>query len=62
MAQTVKNLPASAGGMGSILRSGRSHGGGNGSPLQDSCLVNPIDRGAWWAIVHGVTKELDKTE
>ena len=44
MAQTVKNLPASAGDMGSILSSGRFHGGGNGSPLQDSCLGNPIDR------------------
>ena len=62
MAQTVKNLPASGGDMGSILRSGRSRGGGNGSPLQDSCLRNPIDRGAWWAIVHGVATELDKIE
>ena len=32
------------------------HGGGNGNPLQYSCLENPIDRGAWWATVHGVTK------
>ena len=62
MAQTVKNLPASAGDMGSILSSGRFHGGGNGSPLQDSCLGNPIDRGAWWAIIYGVAKELDRTE
>jgi len=31
-------------------------GGGNGSPLQYSCLENPRDRGAWWAVVHGVTK------
>ena len=37
------------------------HGGGNGNPLQYSCLENPIDRGAWWATVHGVT-ELDTTE
>ena len=36
-------------------------GEGNGNPLQCSCLWNPMDRGAWWAIVHGVTKELDMT-
>ena len=39
-----------------IPGSERSHGGGNGNPLQYSCLGNPMDRGAWWAIVHGVTK------
>ena len=39
-----------------ILRWGRSPGGGNGNPLQYSCLENPLERGAWWAIVHGVTK------
>ena len=36
--------------------SGRSPGGGNGNPLQYSCLGNPMDRGAWWATVQGVTK------
>ena len=36
-------------------------GGGHGHPLQYSCLENPIDRGAWQAIVHGVSKELDTT-
>ena len=41
--------------------SGRSPGEGNGSPLQYFCLVNPMDRGAWQATVHGVT-ELDTTE
>jgi len=41
---------------GSGPRSGRSHGGGNGNPLQYSCLENPMDRGAWWAIVHGIEK------
>ena len=41
---------------GSILGSGRSPGGGNGNPLQYSCLENPMDRGAWWAIAYGVTK------
>ena len=41
---------------------GRSPGGGNGNPLQDSSLENPMDSGAWWAIVHGVTKESDMTE
>ena len=44
------------GDMGSILGSGRSLGGGHGNPLQYSCLENPMDRGAWWAIVHKVTK------
>ena len=52
----VKNLPANAGDSGSIPGSGRYLGGGNGNPLQYSCLGNPMDRGAWWAIVHGVIK------
>ena len=50
----VKNLPANAGDAGSIPGSGRSPGVGNGNPLQNSCLGNPMDRGARWAIVHGV--------
>ena len=54
-----KNLPASAGDLGSIPGWERSLGEGNGSPLQYYCLVNPMDRGAWWAAVHGVAKELD---
>ena len=41
---------------GSIPGSGRFSGGGHGNPLQYSCLKNPMDRGAWWATVHGVTK------
>ena len=41
---------------------GRSRGGGNGNPLQDSCLENPKDKGAWQATVHGVTKQSDMTE
>ena len=41
---------------GSIPGSGRSPGEGNGNPLQYSCLENPMDRGAWWATVHGVAK------
>ena len=45
-----------AGDLGSIPRSGRSPGEGNGNPLQYSCLENSMDGGAWWAIVHGVTK------
>ena len=56
-----KKLPANAGDAGCIPGSGRSPGGGKGSPLQYSCLRNPMDRGAWWAAVHGVTKELDMT-
>ena len=45
-----------AGDPGSIPGLGRSPGEGNGSPLQDSCLENPMDRGAWSATVHGVAK------
>ena len=45
-----------AGGVGSIPGLGRSPGRGHGTPLQYSCLENPMDRGAWWATVHGVTK------
>ena len=41
---------------GSIPGLGRSPGGGNGNPLQYSCLENPMDRGAWWAIAHGIAK------
>ena len=55
----VKNPPASAGytgDAGSIPGSGRSPGEGNGNPLQYSCLGNSMDRGAWWATVHGVTE------
>ena len=54
-----KELPASAGDTvdeGSIPGSGRSPGGGNGNPLQYSCLKNPMDRGAWQAAFHRVTK------
>ena len=56
MAQKIKNLPANAGDLGSIPGLGRSPGGGHGNPLQYSCLENPMDRGTWWATVHGVTK------
>ena len=45
-----------AGGQGSILGSERFYGEGNGSPLQHSSLENNVDRGAWWATVHGVSK------
>ena len=58
----VKNLPAIAGDGGSISRLGRSPGEENGNPIQYSCLESPMDRGAWWATVHGVTKESDVTE
>ena len=55
----IKNVPASVedtGEAGSILGSGRSPGGGNGNPLQYSCLDCSMGRGAWWATVHGVAK------
>ena len=52
----VKVSACNAGDLGSIPGSGRSPGEGNGNPLQYSCLENPMDRGAWWATVHGVTK------
>ena len=50
-----------AGGAGSIPGLGRSPGEGNGNPLQYSCLGNPMDRGSWWAKVHGIPKEFDLT-
>ena len=55
----VRNPPANAEDsrdMGLIPGSGRSPGVGNDNPLQYSCLGNPMDRGAWWATVHGVAK------
>ena len=52
----VKASACNAGDLGSIPGSGSSPGEGNGNPLQYSCLENPMDRGAWWATVHGVAK------
>jgi len=52
----VKNLPANAGDVGSVSGSGRSPGGGNGYPLQYSCLDNSMDRVARQAAVPGFTK------
>ena len=59
----VKNPPVNAGNMrhGFDPGSGRVSGEENGNPLQYSCLENPMDRGAWQATVHGVTK-MDTTE
>ena len=51
-----KASACNAGDPGSIPGSGRSPGEGNGNPLQQSCLENPMDGGAWWATVHGVAK------
>ena len=51
-----KESDCRAGDLGSIPGSGRSPGEGNGYPLQYSCLENSMNRGAWWAKVHGVTK------
>ena len=59
MALVVKNVLANAGdlrGKGLISGLGRSSGGGNGNPLQYSCLENPMDRGAWQVTVHWVAK------
>ena len=58
----VKNLPANVGDTGLIPGSGRYPEEGSVNPLQYSCLGNPMDRGPWWARVHGVEKELDTTE
>ena len=52
----VKKLPTKAGDVDLIPGLGRFPGGGNSKPLQYSCLGNPMDRGAWWATVQGVTK------
>ena len=60
----AKNLLANEADSGdpcSTLELGRSSGEGNDSPLQYSCLGNPMDREAWWDTDHGVTKELDST-
>ena len=52
----VKASACNAGDLGSISGLGRSPGEGNDNPLQYSCLENPMDRGTWWATVHGVAK------
>ena len=52
----IKESACNAGDLDSIPGLGRSPGEGNGNPLQYSCLENPVDRGAWWATVHKVTK------
>jgi len=60
----VKNPPANAGDVRDsdlISGWGKSPGGGNGNPLQYSCLENPMDRGAWQATVHGVTNSQTET-
>ena len=65
MAQAVKNPPAKAGDTtdaGLIPELGRSPGVGNGNLLQYSCLGNSMDRQAWWATVHGVTKSQTHTQ
>ena len=59
VSQVVKTPPTNVGDAreaGSIPGSGRSPGGGHGNPLQYSCLENPMDRGAWRAIVHDIAK------
>ena len=63
----IKNPPVNAGNVnaedvGAIPRSGRSPRGINSNPFQYSCLKNSMDRRAWWATVHGVTKESDAPE
>ena len=56
MVKKNKSSACNVGDLGSIPGLGRYPGGGNGNPLQYSCLRNPRDRGAWWTTVHGVTK------
>ena len=59
IALVVKSLPANAGDLrdiGLIPESGRFPGEGNGNPLQYPCLENPMDRGVWWATVHGLSE------
>ena len=58
----VKNPPASAGDSGSVPGWGGSPGEGNGNPFLYPCLGNPMDRGAWGPIIHGVAKQSDTTE
>ena len=64
-AQQIKNLPAvqeTIGDVGSVPGSGRFPREGHGNPLQYSCLGIPMDRGAWWATVHGITNKSDRTQ
>ena len=58
----IKNPSANAEDMGSFLVSGRSPEERNGNLLHYCCLENPIDRGAWWATIHGATEESDMTQ
>ena len=62
MALVVKNPPTKKGDTDSIQGLGRSTGGGHGNPLQYFCLENPMDGGAWQALVHRVTKESETSE
>ena len=59
MVPVISNLPVNTGDLrdtGLILGLRRSPGGGYGNPFQYPCLENPMDKEAWWAVVHGVTK------
>ena len=58
----LKSPPANSGDVGSVLGSGRTPGGGHGNPLQYSCLENPLDRGAWRAMVHGAARSRTRRE
>ena len=58
----VKNLPDNAGDLGLTSGSRRSPGEGNGNPHQYFCLENSMDKGAWWATVHGVANKSDMAE
>ena len=57
----VKNPPANAGDVGSIPGSERSPAEGNGNPLQYYCWENLMDRGGWWAVVHGVAQQSERS-
>ena len=58
---SVTQKATNVGDVGSISASGRSPGEGDGNPLQYSCLENPMNRGAWWTILHGTVEESDRT-
>ena len=60
--ESACNIGASGDDMGLISGWGKYPGGGHNNPLQYSCLENPMDRGAWWAVVHSISKSQTQLE